>query len=110
MTETLTQQEAATKWAEALRSGEYEQAQGALCTSTGEMCCLGVYAKAVLGLEFAGSDVEDFLAPEGRPEWTGVLPSDLWQFSQTQGTFTDANDRLGLTFPEIADLVEETLL
>ena len=40
-------------WVDALDSGNYPQTTGALCNTEG-YCCLGVYAKVVLGL----SDVD----------------------------------------------------
>jgi hypothetical protein len=36
-------------WVDALESGEYPQTTGSLCNTEG-YCCLGVYAKVVLGL------------------------------------------------------------
>lgn len=64
------------KWLDALRSGEYEQAQNVLFDGKNGYCCLGILEKCVAG------DVSRRLdgAPDTMPStdfWVGLLKPDL---------------------------------
>lgn len=102
----------AKRWADALRSGQYQQGHGALRTRDDQFCCLGVLCQVV--------------APDG---WT--LDEETWHSTgevyrsfgevdippisilvEAGLTHSEAhklatlNDSCGLTFSEIADIVE----
>lgn len=98
------QKELEESWVKALRSGEYEQGQGALCNN-GQYCCLGVLAEITGNLKpyqdtpyksmgqyvfFPGMD---FFQEVGLSDWDGY-------------TLAEMNDG-GSTFKEIADYIEK---
>jgi hypothetical protein len=109
------------KWVAALRSGDYLQTQGALHKDDG-YCCLGVVCEiSKLGewvrAEFhevvedphytyqIGYEAEHTHLPEPVREWLGVnSPNPL-----IKGNLHSiaANDSQGLSFNEIADLLED---
>ena len=60
------------KWIEELRSGKHSQTQYKLLSPRGAMCCLGVYAKCVMGLEPEPHTQED-----DNPEMNGHIYSEL---------------------------------
>jgi hypothetical protein len=112
------------KWIEALRSGKYKQGMDKLHGNSGEFCCLGVlcdlHAAATDG-EWGTVIWEDFeydgqttSLPKSVIQWAG-LPEDI----DSNGPVVIAkdgrptslfilNDR-GITFPQIADLIEANL-
>jgi hypothetical protein len=122
--------EKAMKWVEALRSGEYTQAQNVLRKpNTNEMCCLGVlcdlYTKEnadggqwantiekvpankgpdVTGQPFVNQDQESYaVMPPGEVKnWSGL---GLNRYDSFWGRLAEQNDA-GATFNQIADLVE----
>lgn len=104
------------KWIEALRSGKYEQAQGAL-QCDGGFCCLGVlsdlYAKEH-SIEWTDSVThpnnkrlleESALLPNKVKEWAGL---NLWNPIVNREKLSSLNDE-GMSFKEIADLIEQQL-
>ena len=112
------------KWVEALRSGEYEQGENSLLHG-GRYCCLGVLASlataagvcSVRGYGYSVLfDGYSAFLPESVASWAG-LPSTDPEVSVACDdtdpedwplTLTGAND-LGMTFAEIADIIEEEL-
>jgi hypothetical protein len=112
------------KWLAALRSGEFSQCQGKL-EKDGSYCCLGVLQKVVDG------DVERHIshnpgragASFGTPtsEWCtnkGIMfenegELDRWSLPSVKDTIGrsvtawQANDNVGLSFPQIADAIEK---
>lgn len=115
------------EWVDALRSGEYRQGGGVLRSSDDRFCCLGVacdllgvarYTDDRVATAFDFSD--DFVSettvpfewgiskvalplPEGK-EWYRSQESREWP---SEWFFlSDANDELGLSFDQIADVIE----
>lgn len=115
------------KWVDALRDGGYRQATGNLTNGDG-FCCLGV-ACDISGVgswnemdeyetEYDSGDgpVQEFEAsalPRAVQEWLGV-DTDNPELPHTpeQGRMTciGANDDFGLSFEQIADLIEAQYL
>ncbi len=100
--------EFATKWLEALRSGEYKQGQEVLCSFTKEevtYCCLGV-AGHICGLsneDLLNRVVFDFELAKAK------LPQQLIGESfhnDLVGILTNMNDIQNQSFSEIADWIE----
>lgn len=108
-------QELKSKWLAALRSGEYQQASGALCQSSKNgyrYCCLGVLGSIsglspsdMLGGSYLSSNIvsDSFLDKTigNRYTYSGDDP-------ETQCYLANLNDN-GKTFAEIADFIEENL-
>lgn len=107
-------------WIEALTSGEYSQATGAL-RRDGKFCCLGVlcdlHRKDVGGewdVDYSDGffyDQNDSILPESVMAWADlpfrnptIVPDD--RFSEIG--LADLNDK-GTPFPEIAELIEQHL-
>lgn len=102
---TSEQEENVKIWVKALRSGEYEQAQGALWDGQNGYCCLGVVGKAILGFE--GLDFT-YTAYNRNPykkikEALG-LSSNFGEY--VDGVLSQHNDMDGWDFKKIADLIE----
>lgn len=85
-------------WVAALRSGEYEQGRGNL-HDKGKFCCLGVWLKVVEGILPSVGD--------------HVVNNDLYRQMEKEGidtpTCANMNDFDHLSFPQIADWIEENL-
>lgn len=108
------------KWVAALRSGEYKQGQGKLRPSTEEYCCLGVlcdiYSKETkTGLwnrdEFFVNDSSATdLPPKDVDKWAYInLEEDkTFLYETSKGYLPELNDD-GLSFTDIADLIEQEL-
>jgi hypothetical protein len=112
------------KWLDALRSGEYEQAEGALHVIEGgkeKFCCLGVLCDLAVQ---EGVDVTVRKEP-GESSWkydreNGVLPRSVQRWAgldaENPSVFHEGdidgiaalNDQ-GSTFDVLADLIEEQL-
>lgn len=101
--------ENAKKWVAALRSGEFTQGTGRLVArdpDTNEVighCCLGVacvLAQRATGVGF----VERELPPRRVQRWLGLSTVE----GTIEGDFSlvEHNDNNGVTFDEIADLIE----
>jgi len=103
------------EWSAALRSGDYKQARGILCRADGSAhCCLGVL-----------SDLADIthpcdLGPRGlgypsslHLSWFRDLRLDevkVHHPTVSRATFEALNDRLELSFDQIADLIDAYLV
>lgn len=94
----------AKKWVTALRSGEYEQARGAL-TLDGRYCCLGVACaiSPIPAKEWLGRS----LLPDEVRTWLG-LSHEAGRYKRVYKAahLTSDNDERKLTFSEIADIIE----
>jgi hypothetical protein len=119
------------RWTDALRSGEYEQGKGGLRENT--YCCLGVLCEIAredgigdwderseaTGYAFSCTEDSDGAhLPEEVWRWAGIsfIPEDevvnggdpVLEISESGSTLScvSANDTYGLSFEEIADLIE----
>ena len=103
------------EWCAALRSGRYLQGQWCLRLTTDEgfrYCCLGVLCE-VLGLPhraYKGYEI----STEVGPRYCGltippVFAARLGIPGDKRCHLVEMNDRLGRTFPEIADWIEHNL-
>jgi hypothetical protein len=127
---------AKAEWLKALRSGEYEQAEGKLCRPAGyegkpndTFCCLGVLTDVAIKLGAVQLDTEDcryartYTDPAGETcdesylppvvqVWAGLdssNPSVTYKTSDGEVSgdlLANLNDMASMDFPEIADLVE----
>lgn len=100
-------------WVEALRSGEYRQAKGALRYDGVGHCCLGVLC--------------EIAAKEGVSKWSrsnvfdgcsGSIGSTVQDWAGLDGrdptlsdgnSLVDLNDKMGVSFNQIADRIEAEL-
>ena len=92
------------EWVEALRSGDYQQGQGALLTGD-RFCCLGV-ACEISGLaEWNGHYYlgQDCALPDEVMDWLGLRD---YMGEWMNGDTLAARNDTGKTFREIADLIE----
>ena len=126
----------AKKWVEALRSGNYLQGKGRLCSVTEDddkyFCCLGVLCDLyerehsdMFGIVQTIEDMNDFdydydikhevsydystlTLPQSVMEWSGIKHGDGTFTSDIEGETSLAllNDELELTFDEIANIIE----
>lgn len=122
--------EARALWLEALRSGRYLQERGQLTTlrttNDGKVeaayCCLGVLCEVarLAGVELTVTepshaervyDGEENYPPPRVLEWAGLATNNptVRLASGSNITLSMANDEVGLSFVEIADLVEGQL-
>lgn len=92
--------ELATKWVEALRSGDYKQAKSILYDKEeNAYCCLGVLYKIVCGRNPA----------QGREKLSNEdlkIPSKYQLDDQEEDWFIQMNDTVGYDFDDIADEIE----
>ena len=113
------------KWVDALRSGEYEQGTGCLKNSSGKYCCLGVLCDLAAkegivrerwerGSSFTQLqyyyDGESSFLPKSVSKWADL--DDILEqveYKDSARILYTLNDVVGLTFDEIADLIEEQL-
>ena len=106
-------------WIEALRSGKYKQAKGMLQNARG-YCCLGV-ACEILGSNLSRSEDNNFLiggSPSTQrmckaviPDWLNTINGyfenlDCKNNEMNFKNIMELNDSLGLSFNEIADVLE----
>jgi hypothetical protein len=104
------------KWRDELRSGKYQQTRGHLRDSGG-YCCLGIYAKAVAKIkpkkierpyhDLYSFDGETQGLPDQAKNHLGCAYDVPRLFDEYA---SDLNDEDGLTFDEIADLLDIALL
>jgi len=99
------------KWLKALRSGEYEQAQGQL-KEKDKFCCLGVlcdlHAKETAHIWKLEKYLEnDIHLPIEVVSWA-ELSSNSPKYNKNSSHLTDANDR-GYSFKQIANIIENQL-
>ncbi len=90
-------------WLEALRSGKYKQAEGALQVGDG-YCCLGVYC-VLNNISFIPAVIDENDNPHERNQEVYDKLRDLIGFDETE-TGIDMNDN-GKSFSEIADFLEK---
>lgn len=103
------------RWADALRSGDYEQTSGCLySTEEDAYCCLGVAAKIVGGEvvyprgggkslpENDDSAQFGLLGAAGYVGQTAIIDE-----GDRHVTLDELNDTYGFTFAEIADLIDD---
>lgn len=122
------------KWVKALRSGEYEQTTGRLSrtnqhTDSASFCCLGVLCELALeegvitksldpdaaSYTYGDSDDGDDMFPtvkvaawSGMADWVVEDPDADPDFDEPEIGLATLNDDRGLSFTEIADLIEST--
>jgi len=110
MKEYQLPKEFATKWVEALRSGEYKQGKSQLKSKKG-YCCLGVACKMEGQRIFKDKEWIDPELSNGLNKYPKHIPS-LLIGSAADNSFvhevSDMNDN-GKTFNEIADWIEENV-
>lgn len=116
------------KWVDALRSGDYQQGQGALHNIVSEdehyYCCLGVACDLsgvpvndtiknnVLGvLVRYGEQAQIWCAPDEVLDWLG-FDANVVLFDVYEGEYSliELNDECKYTFNQIADIIEDTFL
>lgn len=109
------------EWLEALRSGDYKQITGRMRTPDG-FCCMGV-AVDLMGVKWEqlsdfsySSDLSNVAAPRYNAwkDWFGFGPfTSIAQHTEakveTTYSLSELNDKLGLSFEVIADIVEEAV-
>lgn len=120
-------QEIKKRWVEALRSGEYKQGQECLRQKTNDglaYCCMGVLCdvlKDEVELRWRIRSGEVFTAVTSTDSLEGFLPKEVAKaaglpspnpfvkIGTEEVSLARINDRLGLSFTEIADLIEAQL-
>ena len=108
------------EWVAKLRSGDFEQGKGRLRTDSCAYCCLGVLTH--LYVEEFGDHDNDFIdgfkvLPAEVAAWAGLSRHDPVVQYQRDGmddkplpcTLAALNDTTGLTFEELADVIEAQL-
>lgn len=100
--------EFATKWVEALRSGEYGQTREQLTDFHDNYCCLGVLCKILNISDEVIQSYNTFCIAVG-DAWSPIrhLPKGLNYELHMELTYL--NDREKLTFPEIANWIEKNV-
>lgn len=115
-------EEVKAKWLEALRSGEYKQGTGTLRDGEDNFCCLGVLCDVAIknGVELAVAHREDdsddwnydgnsWYLPYRVKEWADLAHDNPEVDKVGYFRLADLNDEAGLTFAQIADVIEEQL-
>lgn len=119
--------EAVEAWVAALRSGDYEQARGALCALDSDSgavvgyCCLGVACEVYAKTHDDLSIDDDYEAGyRGYDVCTGYLPAKVrsWLTGSTdddrklldQNMLAEMNDKPTSTFDIIANVIEKNYL
>lgn len=108
--------EVAEAWVSALRSGEYEQGEGAL-SRDGEYCCLGVLCEVAvdnglaLDVEHTGDEIHydgnGAFLPDRVVQWAGMNNKfGIFGVGFKRIDLTDMNDN-GQSFEKIADVIEK---
>lgn len=96
------------QWVAELRSGDYKQGRTQLAnTDTNTFCCLGVLCE-LSGLPYnPNHELPDFTVRA----WAGLdeIALPLVKYQGVMREITYINDCLGLTFIQIADLIEAQL-
>ncbi len=115
-----------TRWVERLRSGEYKQGQGYLHVGD-KFCCLGVLCDMAVeeGIVTQGASASEKTFSYGRHGEVATLPLEVTEWAslavnpiipeidfkdgeEKVYTLAAANDK-GMSFNDIADLIEEHL-
>jgi hypothetical protein len=102
-------------WMQALRSGKYDQVQGRLQVGSG-FCCLGVACEVLIpdhykekypyNQELKGGTPDRQL---NAPSWLKDINDDFGMLVREESIST-MNDRLKMSFEEIADVLEAVYL
>ena len=115
-------EEIKVQWIQALRSGDYEQGQGALRFGN-KFCCLGVLCDiSGIGKWTEGkgeSEMKYYRLPEDDHDWSAFLPTKIREWANVPNgvdgngvdylhQLTGMNDE-GVSFKKIADYVESNL-
>lgn len=111
-------QEVKALWTEALLSGEFEQAQGALCRiqpdRTSRYCCLGVLSELAAQRGIVERQQEAGLISYG--DHTSYLPAEVIEWAElpdsdptVEGRWLSHWNDKGALFPEIARMIDEHL-
>lgn len=95
------------KWVKALRSGEYRQGRGTLRDTEGRYCCLGVFC-VVAGIELDPRGKFPAAHPHSYQPIGDMIGGDLAQLYNRNDGEAEFSGR-PLSFPEIADYIEESL-
>lgn len=112
------------KWIAALRSGKYKQGKGVLRNSNNEFCCLGVLCDIVLkdnpdigswkntsdNCYYFSTGIVDYdytYLPQVISDITGI--NRRGEFSENSAPLTTYNDSYGITFNQIADIIERKI-
>lgn len=113
--------EVKAKWLAALRSGEYTQGTGTLRDEFDNFCCLGVLCAIAVkdGLEIDVAapgengawsyDGEEWFLPPKVSYWAGMDKNDPRIAVSGYTRVSDLNDDAGMTFEQIADVIEVEL-
>lgn len=92
------------KWVEALRSGAYKQCQGALsremADGSEQFCCLGVLGR-VIDPNFADRSASSHLG-----DWFDIAAG---VYGRIRQRLSSMNDNHGLSFEQIAALIEKNI-
>ena len=104
---TITKKQA-QKWANALRSGKYDQTVGTLQDELG-YCCLGVACKIFIPktkLQVQSGFLKGALPMDQKkaPKWLKIINDNFVHYLGHE--LSDLNDNEGFNFDEIADLIE----
>lgn len=97
------------KWIEALRSGKYSQTIRELQNETG-YCCLGVACKVIIPITHQELNENKTLvggfptAQRHSPNWLKDINNDV--NDKLGKSLSSLNDNYGVTFNEIADIIE----
>lgn len=95
------------KWLKALRSGKYKQTRGSLYDDIdGGYCCLGVMCKVIDGASDAAI-VERSMPGEVLPKYEDISFSVI--YNGKLSPLDEINDRAGLSFKCIANVIERTV-
>lgn len=109
------------KWIDALRSGDYKQGRGALCSDKNKYCCLGV-ACELLPKKFKGIWIEDkednswnlTINGDEDAHFGGDLPNEILNYiginCYIQNDLINLNDLNKLSFKQIAKYIETQIL
>lgn len=107
------------KWVDALRSGNFRQGQGTLCTGGRYYCCLGVACEIAIenGVEISKrtDQFSNYTYYNNEPstlpiivrDWLGVDSHDPVVEGESLSNW---NDVRGANFSTIADMIEEAYL
>ena len=91
------------KWVEALRSGKYKQGRKALRNKNDEFCCLGVLcdiSKKDLGIDWEPEESGIYVMEKNG----GLLPDRVWEYIGRKAT-TDYKVQISITNPKLPDFI-----
>ena len=99
------------QWLKDLRSGEFEQGRGKLCSEERQYCCLGVLAERVaVKKELIGYKYHyTFSDNECAMPWAGMVPDNIID-DDAMVYLVRMNDNDRNTFDEIADWIEANVV